>query len=94
LAHSITAASGVVTGVVRLTAQWESYWRAVALDLRTQQIRPGITPADRLSLSALEILAWLLVGAITGAAAGYLSHLALDGCTPAGLPLLGSCNAR
>ena len=31
----------------------------------------------------------LLSGAMAGLIAGYLSHLALDACTPKSLPLLG-----
>ena len=69
-AHSVTAASGVLTGAVQLTPQWEAHWRSLALNLRRQQRRADVPPADRLLLSLLEMLTWVLVGAITGAAAG------------------------
>jgi len=32
---------------------------------------------------------FFVAGLVKGAALGYLSHLALDACTPCGLPLLG-----
>jgi len=94
LAHSVTTAGCVLSSGVHLTPQWEEQWRAVAVDLRNRQLRPDILPSDRLLLALLEMVAWMLVGAMAGAAAGYLSHLALDGTTPAGLPLLGSCASR
>lgn len=34
-----------------------------------------------------EVLCRLLAGAVVGFPAGYLSHLALDACTPSSLPL-------
>lgn len=94
LAHSVTTGGAVLTGTVQATPQWEAHWRTVALYLRRQQLRADLSPSGQLLLTALEMLAWMLVGAIAGAATGYMSHLVLDGCTPAGLPLLGSCKSR
>lgn len=56
-------------------------------DLRAQA--QTLAPLDR-SFHALSALFWwFCAGALTGFKAGYASHLALDGCTPMGLPLIG-----
>lgn len=49
---------------------------------------------DRLLHSLLEFLCRVGAGTLAGIPAGYLSHLALDATTPAGLPLVAGRDAR
>ena len=89
LAHSVTTGSCVLTYAAQAVPEWESYWRGVAINTRGLRLDPMTPVQDLFSLQARELLAWLFVGLSSGVAAGYLSHLALDGFTPAGLPLVG-----
>ncbi len=49
---------------------------------------------ERLLHSLLELLCRVGAGMLAGIPAGYLSHLALDATTPAGLPLIAGRDAR
>jgi membrane-bound metal-dependent hydrolase YbcI (DUF457 family) len=91
VAHSVAVGGGLLSYAVRAVPGWEAHWRSVAVEARNTRLQPGTAPSDQLLLLAIELVAWLLVGVLAGMAAGYVSHLVLDGCTPAGLPLLGLC---
>lgn len=49
---------------------------------------PGVSPAFRVLYALGALFFWFCAGVLTGFKAGYASHLALDGCTPMGLPLI------
>ena len=87
--HSYTVGGAVPVCTAQVVQQWESHWRAVAVDAHLQSIDPRRTPAERAFLLAVTVLAWILVGLLAGLAAGYVSHLLLDLRDPSGLPLLG-----
>jgi len=91
IAHSVVAGGSLLTYAIRVVPEWEARWRAVAIDASERRLAPSTPQADQMLLSIVEIFAWVMVGLLAGLAAGYLSHLALDGCTPAGLPLIGLC---
>jgi hypothetical protein len=56
-------------------------------DRRAQDVRLPLL--DRFFYALGAMFWWFCAGALTGFKAGYASHLALDGCTPMGLPLIG-----
>ena len=86
LAHSWLACGGTALGVANAAA-WEHRLRAKAELLHRERL--GVAdPWQQAVLWVQEILLRLLVGFLTGAVAGYASHLVLDACTPQGLPLL------
>lgn len=57
-------------------------------DRRAELRSASTSTAQELWHLLLELLCRLGAGAIPGFVAGYASHVALDFCTPAGLPLL------
>lgn len=56
-------------------------------DERAQDLT--LAPLHRFLYALGALFWWFCAGALTGFKAGYASHLALDGCTPMGLPLIG-----
>ena len=54
-----------------------------------QLIERMLAEADRENDPPLRLGMFFLAGVVKGAAPGYLSHLALDACTPRCLPLFG-----
>lgn len=86
LAHSLVAAGGLTMAKL---AEWQASCRSAAT-AATQ--RAGSLPvgcAERNNAESAAILWRLAAGVIVGLVVGYGSHLALDACTPRGLPLIG-----
>ena len=90
-AHSVAVGGGLVSYAARAVPAWETHWRSIAIDARNRRLQPTTAPSEQFLLLAAECLAWLLVGVLAGMTGGYVSHLVLDGCTSAGLPLIGLC---
>ena len=88
LAHSMTTAGGIVAGTAKAAASWQCGCRSRAEYFAARRRATGIEPAERLLFVLAELFWRLAAGALVGAAAGYLSHLALDGTTPRSIPLL------
>lgn len=86
VAHSWGALLGSFATTVQ-AAQDECRRQAATCLTRSQD--PTISGIDRV-LYQLGWFFWRFVaGVLSGFAPGYASHLALDGCTPMGLPLIG-----
>lgn len=85
-AHSVVAGAGLTLARV---AEWQASCRAAA-DAAGARALLHPSGDGRRTGAEWEVLFWrLLAGALVGIVAGYTSHLALDACTPRGLPLLG-----
>ena len=86
--HSVAAG----TTVIALAVQGEEALRSTLLPraakLRASRLALPEDHPDRLSLWLREIGMYMAYGAIVGFAAGYTSHLLLDGGTDRGIPLL------
>ncbi|MGA1795277.1 MAG: metal-dependent hydrolase [bacterium] len=89
IAHSVATGTSIFKLAVDAITKWESYWRRIAIQATEHRGDPNKTPGERLMLLGVEVFASILVGLLVGLAAGYISHLVLDGFTPASLPLLG-----
>ncbi len=84
--HSYTTALGLVTAAGELVQLAHTYLRQVAADAFAFADREGGLFA--LIATAAGWALHALAGACHGLQAGYLSHLALDSRSPAGLPVL------
>lgn len=87
-AHSATAGVAVTATGFDIAQQWLSYCRRKALEHSRLQ-RESNEPIMQVLHS---VMAWLwatLAGVAPGIVAGYLSHLALDACTPRSIPIFG-----
>jgi hypothetical protein len=92
-AHSGIAGSAVLRLASEAVPKWEAYWRQVALRAGSQRSDPSRPALEQTLLAFLEVVAKVMVGLLAGLAAGYISHLVLDGATPMSLPLIGLSNA-
>ena len=89
LFHSVAVGVAVPAISADVVRGWESHWRRVAADAHAKSAHLQRTEAERAFWLAVELAAWVLVGLLSGAVAGYVSHLVLDLGDPSGLPLLG-----
>lgn len=85
-AHSWVAALGIAAATLDFA---RAECRRVANDFAIKSRDLSLPPLTRILYGIAEVLFRFLAGALTGFKAGYASHLALDGCTPMGLPLHG-----
>lgn len=86
VAHSLTVGGGTVLAFARAPS-WEQRLRDAANRMRNERLETeGVGRSMLLWLA--EVFLRVLTGFLTGLGAGYVSHLALDGCTPRGLPVL------
>jgi hypothetical protein len=86
-AHSVTVGGGAVAVAMRSVRSWQRHCR----DQVAQHSRQQAESADPIVglWHGLMVLVWsFLCGVAPGMAAGYMSHLALDACTPRGLPVI------
>jgi len=86
-AHSFAGAVGISAKAKEMLLNWESDLRRRLQDVRTRKANAA-TDWDRMYLGLMEILLQIGLGILSGLIAGHLSHLALDFCTPGGLPLV------
>ena len=89
--HRRTAHSATVVGLIATFAnnvESAAEWcrsRAAILEARAQD--QGLQAVDQMASAAAAILLYLVAGFLNGLVAGYISHLVLDGLTPASIPL-------
>lgn len=88
VAHSATAGVGVIAMAARWLDASQTACRARADHFAARQLDPTVSDLERLLYAAAELFWRAAAGFIVGAAAGYLSHLALDAATPRGLPMI------
>lgn len=86
-AHSATIGALIVVFANRIeeAAAW-CRAEAAAHEVRAQD--PTLSASEQAMRAAVAVLLRLLAGFLNGLVAGYVSHLAMDGCTPAGIPVL------
>ncbi len=89
--HSVSAGAIVLAGASKLAGDWERSCRSKADELFARSDDESFSDLERLLCGIGGILLLLLAGLLSGFAAGYISHLALDATTPKSLPLL-SCS--
>lgn len=88
VAHSFSTGAVVVGAAAKGVQSWHASCRAKAEAWAQRRRDPNLTPTDR-ALALVAELAWrIAAGLPIGAAAGYVSHLALDAGTPRGIPLI------
>ena len=86
-AHSYSAGAAMLS-LGKSSVEWcESGCRAGAERFR-QQRHESSDNWTRILYFFCEVALHFVAGAVTGAAAGYVSHLLLDARTPRGLPLI------
>jgi len=83
-AHSFTAAALLVDrrDAIRRAVEW------CRNQSRACTTRMTAAPESSMALQLWAFLWLVIAGFLTGLAAGYVSHLALDALTPRGLPLI------
>ncbi len=86
--HSVTAGASVVLGAKRAVGAWEKKCRKMADDFETKRQAPGANDFHKALYLIIEVLLRMAAGVLSGAATGYVSHLALDAVTPRGIPLI------
>lgn len=86
-AHSVTTAAALGLTAIRTVPKWQHLCRMNAIHHDVQQASAPDFAAR--AWHAFMALLWrFLSGFVAGLPAGYLSHLALDACTPRCIPLL------
>lgn len=87
-AHSVTAGSSIAYYLYRLLEEWEEYFRSQAKYYNEKKSEEDGYWFQKLLYAVLEIFFRIVAGSLGGLGAGYVSHLALDGRTPKGLPVV------
>lgn len=87
--HSLAFAAGGIGAIKNYGAQCVEAIQGEALRLEAQLDHVQGT-WQRIGAVAVLLFAYFAIGYTAGVAAGYASHLALDGATPNSLPLLGA----
>ena len=87
VAHAVVPVGAALAVVLGLVREGQEKLRAYADSLAARRAYSQLTDIEALLSHFFEWLARLLAGALAGVVGGYLSHLALDSCTPAGLPI-------
>ncbi|MGC9985515.1 MAG: metal-dependent hydrolase [Polyangia bacterium] len=86
--HSFTAGTGIVAAAAKHATTWERSCRSKADALLARTDDPNTDGVERFMCLLGAVLLLLAAGLLSGFAAGYVSHLALDATTPRSLPLL------
>jgi hypothetical protein len=86
--HSVAAGTAVIALAVEAEELLRTTLLGQAAELRAMRLALPEDHSDRLSLWLREIAVYMAYGATIGLAAGYTSHLLLDGGTDLGIPLL------
>ncbi len=87
VAHSYATAATIATATVQGVQRWQEYCRACATS-HDEAFSQSVTDGERLWHRLMALVWRVLSGFVAGLPAGYLSHLALDACTPRGIPLV------
>jgi hypothetical protein len=89
--RSVGHGAGPIAVALRLAAEYIPKWQA-SLRAHASAQRAAAHGADSQSQRAwhalLELFCLAASGALLGVAFGYLSHVAMDACTPAGIPFV------
>ena len=86
-AHSLVTATTIGVTAARSISAWQDFCRANAS--RHDDLCESATEAVGRAWHTFVAFLWrLLSGVAVGVSVGYLSHLALDACTPRSIPLL------
>jgi membrane-bound metal-dependent hydrolase YbcI (DUF457 family) len=85
-AHSMVAAGALTMAKV---AEWQAACRSASAAARERASVLPLGCQERNDAELAAVLWRLLAGILVGLVVGYGSHLALDACTPRGLPLIG-----
>ncbi|GAF76943.1 unnamed protein product [marine sediment metagenome] len=88
LAHSVIAGGAVGFSVYELLGKWEKWCRSKAELYNQRRTTEGANVLKDILFTLLEIILRVAAGFLSGLGTSYLSHLALDWRTPAGLPIL------
>lgn len=86
LAHSALAAGALTMAKV---AEWQAACRSASAAATQRAATLPVGCAERNNAEVAAVLWRLLAGILVGLVVGYGSHLALDACTPRGLPFVG-----
>jgi membrane-bound metal-dependent hydrolase YbcI (DUF457 family) len=79
----------VLAAIVQLNSgEWARYFHAVAEQCLALASNPWLTLEVQQAYRRQANLNRMIAGVLAGLPAGYVSHLALDACTPSGLPVL------
>jgi hypothetical protein len=84
--HSWSIGASIV-GIASKIEWWEQHCRQRASHYHSLRMSAEITPWSSFLYFLLELFWRLAAGFINGLFAGYVSHQAIDACTPRGLPL-------
>lgn len=93
LGHGIVPVGLVVVALLRVLPAWQAELRTVADRHRNAAARSENRWTAAIH-SLIELLCRFASGAVAGIVAGYVSHLALDAMTPAGLPIIAGRDVR
>lgn len=88
LAHSVASGIAIVATLKGLLEKWEEWCRSKAEYYGNKKNDETVNWLQRIWFAFIQILLQIAAGIPGGLGAGYLSHLALDGRTPNGIPLL------
>ncbi len=86
-AHSYVAAATILTATAQSLHRWQDHCRSRAQSHELARLE-ATGEAARLFHTFMALIWHFLSGFAAGIPVGYLSHLALDACTPRGIPLL------
>ena len=85
--HSVAAAAAIANAAMQSLAAWQQFCRTQAARHDGARANAGNVAAQ--AWHAVVAFLWhVLSGCAAGLPVGYLSHLALDACTPRCIPLL------
>ena len=87
IGHGIAPIGTIAAWYFNQLDGWQEFWRNHAANAQTTQQEEN-NPFNQFRCYALGALYHFVAGILAGFGAGYVSHLAMDLFTPAGLPLL------
>lgn len=87
-AHSLAAGAGIAGKGFDFAQKWVSHCRKKSGE-HTRLQRESNEPLMQVLHGVIAWLWAILAGVAPGIVAGYLSHLALDACTPRSIPVFG-----
>jgi len=89
LGHAVAPAFLATTYALKNSEILRNELRAQAYECSLRAADPMVLPLERICYACLSLVCSMLAGATSGILAGYWSHIALDSCTPCGVPIWG-----